>query len=330
MASVLTRVLAFTSGLISGIGSTNNSNKMIWVQEYFDARGTPQQFIVDFANKPIPDGFKANSDPGLEWTLQHRLQGVSYVLVNLWQPPYDKREDAFYEGVPEIHFVMRGIKIDYPGISADEDADPGVFNPTFDRGRVTFTADSSDTDYQGKIQDITFTMIKDAPLPGADDYGNWWLYRDKNKDGIIPVDANAYASASVLPTPIFGAGLYGVRFTRYGYQNRLAIRLGLPSVDSGSTIWSSFSKPLFVELVNTNEVWKFSNPSMILNGTTLEFRTISTLFDRLLCCLKSGDKLRFVVADVHRTEATRLLPTTPRSTRCLPRWLPLCKNNSCW
>ena len=49
---------------------------------------------------------------GGEWTADHRLAGISYVIIKLTQG-----EGEPFDGVPEINFVMKGRKITWPGQS---------------------------------------------------------------------------------------------------------------------------------------------------------------------------------------------------------------------
>ena len=47
-----------------------------------------------------------------EWTANHRLAGISYVIVKLTQG-----EGEPYDGVPEINFIMKGRKFIHPGVA---------------------------------------------------------------------------------------------------------------------------------------------------------------------------------------------------------------------
>ena len=46
-----------------------------------------------------------------EWTVDHRLYGISYVIIKLTQG-----EGEPYQGIPEINFILKGRKIVYPGV----------------------------------------------------------------------------------------------------------------------------------------------------------------------------------------------------------------------
>ena len=45
------------------------------------------------------------------------LEGVSYVGIKLTQPKYKKTQNRFWSSVPKIEFLVKGIKILYPGVS---------------------------------------------------------------------------------------------------------------------------------------------------------------------------------------------------------------------
>ena len=74
----------------------------IEVYEYFDADGT--------------QGAELRSAAGADWSAAHRLHGLSWVYAVLTQPDYGEGEDRrFWTSRPDLEFLMRGIKITWPG-----------------------------------------------------------------------------------------------------------------------------------------------------------------------------------------------------------------------
>ena len=55
-------------------------------------------------------------NPFPAWTAEHKLNGVSWVYVKLTQPNYGEDLDKrFWNGVPNLEFLVKGIKITWPG-----------------------------------------------------------------------------------------------------------------------------------------------------------------------------------------------------------------------
>ena len=54
------------------------------------------------------------------WTTNHQLRGISYVHIRLTQNNYDTSnpESRFWKKYPDIEFLVKGIKISFPGQSA--------------------------------------------------------------------------------------------------------------------------------------------------------------------------------------------------------------------
>jgi len=90
---------------------------LIKVTEYFKADGTEGAEIRSIAARLIA---KHGAEGRLPWTDDYIGNGVSYVLVELYQPEYDTtsvdavNEDRFWPGPPAMNFMMRGIKVSYP------------------------------------------------------------------------------------------------------------------------------------------------------------------------------------------------------------------------
>ena len=80
---------------------------LIKITEYFKADGSEGAEI-----RALAAG--ADGETELEWTEAHRLNGVSYVLVELFQPDYDDIDDRFWPARPQINYLMRGLKVQYP------------------------------------------------------------------------------------------------------------------------------------------------------------------------------------------------------------------------
>ena len=57
-----------------------------------------------------------------DWAASDRLEGLSYVHVTLWQD--GDRENPFYRNIPNIEFLVRGIKIALPSTAATGEATP--------------------------------------------------------------------------------------------------------------------------------------------------------------------------------------------------------------
>ena len=73
--------------------------------EYFKADGTQGYGLRNFPRLT----------PG-SWTEEHRLRGKSWILINLIQPNYGKKRDKrFWSKVPEVNFLVKGLRITWPG-----------------------------------------------------------------------------------------------------------------------------------------------------------------------------------------------------------------------
>ena len=80
------------------------------IHEFFRADGT-QGAAVRAAS--------ARVRTGLRWTAAHRLVGKSFVLVKLTQPDYGRKvQNRFWQGLPELTFLVRGVKVAWPGQAA--------------------------------------------------------------------------------------------------------------------------------------------------------------------------------------------------------------------
>ncbi len=60
-------------------------------------------------------GASLRSISGIEWTAEHKLTGKSFVHAQLFQPHYDRYEDRFWDRFPALNFLVKGIKITWPG-----------------------------------------------------------------------------------------------------------------------------------------------------------------------------------------------------------------------
>ena len=85
----------------------------ITITEYFAADGTEGAAVRAFATRSIPNE-AATGENTLPWTTDHKLTGVSYVYVELFQPEYDDLEDRFWSSLPALEFLVRGMKLSYP------------------------------------------------------------------------------------------------------------------------------------------------------------------------------------------------------------------------
>lgn len=73
-----------------------------------------EEFSGDGATDgPGPTALRAGS--GGEWTAEHRLNGIGYVVIRLRQPSGAER---LYTGIPNLNFLVRGLKVSYPGQAA--------------------------------------------------------------------------------------------------------------------------------------------------------------------------------------------------------------------
>ena len=92
----------------------------IKVTEYFKADGTEGSRIREIASETIPDepGPQAATDNDLAWTSAHRLDGVSYILVELEQPPHENTTEGvqgrLWNRLPNIEFQVKGLRVQYP------------------------------------------------------------------------------------------------------------------------------------------------------------------------------------------------------------------------
>ena len=76
----------------------------LWIYEYFDADGS--------------EGDSLQSAAGNDWTAEHRLNGLSWVHVHLRQPSYSDADSRFWSSLPDLNFLVRGLKLTWPGQSA--------------------------------------------------------------------------------------------------------------------------------------------------------------------------------------------------------------------
>ena len=58
-----------------------------------------------------------NPQDSRPWTAAHKLEGISWVGIRLFQPAYEGVEGAkrFWSYLPEIQFLVKGIKVTWPG-----------------------------------------------------------------------------------------------------------------------------------------------------------------------------------------------------------------------
>lgn len=79
----------------------NRYRGKISVTEYFAADGTQGAGLRNRVS---------------DWTAEHKLEGVSWVHVRLDQPNYGNDIDKrFWHRLPEINFLVRGLKFTWPG-----------------------------------------------------------------------------------------------------------------------------------------------------------------------------------------------------------------------
>ena len=83
------------------LSATGGHAGKLTVHEYFRADGT--------------QGASLRAAVGSEWTTDHKLNGVSWVHVHLRQPNYGNSKNRFWSSFPDINFLVRGIKIAWPG-----------------------------------------------------------------------------------------------------------------------------------------------------------------------------------------------------------------------
>ena len=107
-----------TSGykLLIPSGSPNadapDYNGEIEFYEVFDGAGNGLQPLIDAASSGWEGG---------AWTAEHKLLGVSYIAVRMIQPAYrnfdlgNGQDVRFWTARPRLRFLVRGIKIAYPG-----------------------------------------------------------------------------------------------------------------------------------------------------------------------------------------------------------------------
>ena len=88
------------SGAKLSIGGEFDGNAAIY--EYFAADGRQGAEI-----RQACDGF----------TAQHRFAGLSWMAIHLHQPEYDDLDGRFWSRRPEVHVLVKGLKITWPGQS---------------------------------------------------------------------------------------------------------------------------------------------------------------------------------------------------------------------
>jgi len=83
------------------------------ITEYFAADGTDGERIREIAAEGGDGGATQSND--LEWTTEHKLNGISYVLIELEQPPYEETSEGvsnrLFNRIPDIEMLVRGIRM---------------------------------------------------------------------------------------------------------------------------------------------------------------------------------------------------------------------------
>ena len=136
----LSRATDATGDLLTPVFSSKYHGK-IEIREYFKAEGTqgthmrqvPPPADTEYEQEDgswalAPDHFtEVQRTQGLTetqpfvtpfpaWTAEHKLSGVSWVYVKLTQPVYGQDlEQRFWSGVSNLEFLVKGIKITWPG-----------------------------------------------------------------------------------------------------------------------------------------------------------------------------------------------------------------------
>ena len=63
----------------------------------------------------FPDDAPATQIEGSDWTNRHRLNGKAAVHITLTQPDYGSPDSRFWKRVPNIEFLVKGLRITWPG-----------------------------------------------------------------------------------------------------------------------------------------------------------------------------------------------------------------------
>lgn len=130
---------------------------LIKITEFFSGDGSDGQAVADILG-PAGEG-------ELEWTAQHAGNDVSYIVLELFQPDYSDIEDRFWPGIPQMEFIVRGLKIRTP-----------IADPTMPNGRgetePTWTRNAAAIRY-------------------------WYLTQRRNIDSSL-IDLDSYTAASLL------------------------------------------------------------------------------------------------------------------------------------
>ena len=98
----------------------------IWIdgeEVAFNRSGDRLQMSGDYAGKAtIYEYFAADGSQGgairaacEEFTSDYRFLGLSWVAIHLHQPEYDDADGRFWSRRPEIQYLVKGIKITWPG-----------------------------------------------------------------------------------------------------------------------------------------------------------------------------------------------------------------------
>ena len=102
----------------------------IKVTEYFKADGTEGARIREIAAESLPgdSATQTTASNDLDWTAAHRLNNVSYVLVELVQPAHENTTEGvqgrFWNRLPNIEFLVKGLKVPQPVVQVSSTAPP--------------------------------------------------------------------------------------------------------------------------------------------------------------------------------------------------------------
>ena len=91
---------------------TATTSRVRFYNQNYDATATPlsdeenQEYITEEFYTAFPI-----------WDSSHRLNGVSWVFVEFYQPVWEDVNDRFWQRLPDMEFVCEGLKLTWPGQS---------------------------------------------------------------------------------------------------------------------------------------------------------------------------------------------------------------------
>ena len=201
---------ASTKGDLLKPSSTSRFKDKITIREYFAGDGSQGSHLVSATNTrqggyvnydfdiplfldPVSSGTYEDDSPGSSWpvwTNQHKLNGLSWVYITLTQPHYGRdQKKRFWTHVPQFQFLVKGIKITWPGQTTktwtDNAAAIRYWWETVRRGRQATNVDVTSFSSAYLLCEETVEIAK-ADLPSAySDYVDFRSYKRYSINGLV-------------------------------------------------------------------------------------------------------------------------------------------------